>query len=207
MENWWGRFNGWKEEERELDLEEGIRKGGEGELGRGELVLNFEKFWASGLVLLGFWAWCNISLVRTPDVTYSLRTLVCKWFGSLYDWLFRLWIMMMLSIWWYIFDFTCVDRCYWLVSCECEWLWTDWGCWWHRWTSLDSGSSKGVDCLWFVYFCYCICDIWLIYYDVVYGLLPCLLMDAGFWYLSNETRIWNKRVMHDNQRYWGRGVA
>jgi len=107
---------------------------------------------------------------------------------------------------WYYVMFLCIDKCYWLVSPACAGLLKYWGCRWHRWTSLDSGLSQGVECLWFAYLCYLICDIWLIYYDVVYGLLPCLLMDAGFWYLSNETRIWNKRVMHDNQRYWGRGV-
>jgi hypothetical protein len=53
------------------------------------------------------------------------------------------------------------------------------GCRWHRWTSLDSRSSQGVDCLWFAYLCYCICDIRLVYYDVVCGSMTCWLMDAG----------------------------
>jgi len=32
------------------------------------------------------------------------------------------------------------------------------------------------------------------------------LMDAGSQFLTNQSHIWNKGVMHDNQRYWGRGV-
>jgi len=38
---------------------------------------------------------CNILFLHAFDVTYSLRTLVCKWSGSLYEQLLRLWIMMM----------------------------------------------------------------------------------------------------------------
>ena len=45
--------------------------------------------------LVAIITFCNISLLRTPDVTYSLRTLVCKWTGSLYVCLLHLWILMM----------------------------------------------------------------------------------------------------------------
>ena len=39
--------------------------------------------------------YCNILLLCVSDVTYSLRKLVCKWSGSLYDSLLCLWILMM----------------------------------------------------------------------------------------------------------------
>jgi hypothetical protein len=141
-------------------------------------------------------------------MTYSLRTLVCKWSGSVYDCLFLLSIlMMMLWIWCYIIFISMVDMWYWRVSPEFAGHLTDWGCRWHRWTSLDSRSSKGVNCIWFGYFCLCICDIWsgvLWYCLCITDMFS--LMDAGWRFLSNHTHIRRKGTMPENQRYWWRGV-
>jgi hypothetical protein len=69
-----------------------------------------ESWWNQWLSEMSF-CFCNIQLLRTPDWTYSLRTFVCKWSGSLYDWLFRLWIMMLLWIWWYAIFFIFISTC------------------------------------------------------------------------------------------------
>jgi hypothetical protein len=102
---------------------------------------------------------CNISLLRTPNWTYYLRTLACKWSSSLYDWLFWLWL-------WDVEDLMICYLVIFISTCVIDWFsWVCrtldvWGCWWHRWISLDSRSSQGVD-----YYGLNIFDITYVTYD------------------------------------------
>ena len=81
-------------------------------------------------------------------LTYSLRTLACKWSG------FSIWFMFAYGfLWWYwwIMMLCYLISMYWQMlltsSPEFAWHLIDWACWWHQWTSLDSGLSQGVDCI------------------------------------------------------------
>ena len=148
---------------------------------------------------------CNISLLRAPDVTYSLRTLACKWSGSLYDWLLRLWIMMM-RLW-------IMMSCYVIMYREVLLIGFSWVC-----RTLDRlrmsmdllglwiESGSGLYMVWVIlllHMCHMIGYVMMLFMDHWHV----LLMDAGWRLLANHTHIWSKWVMHDNERYLGRGVA
>jgi len=122
---------------------------------------------------------------------------------------FIIWLIALLTdfdyetLYYYVILWLCIDICYWLVSLECEGILTDRGCRWHRWTSLDFGSSDGVNCMVWLFL---LLHMWhMMGYIMMLFMNGWLVssMDAGWQFLANQTHIWNKGVMHDNEIYWG----
>ena len=131
-------------------------------------------------------------------LTYSLRTLACKWSGYS-TWLF---VLLMDSyddvdgLWFYVIFYMHIDRCYWRVSLSVQDTW--------RIVDVEGINGPPWTSHWFRewivlvwVFHLCICDIWsIIAWFCIWIIDNVSLMDAGWRFLANLTHIRSKGAMH-----------